>query len=159
MSKKKITGKETEGNSLKDLISQNNVQKLEILKLDLLVWVILFLKILILGNQRTLQLSKVIEALEELDLFGILTTVYVQVTEHNLRNLFLENYCECRKTGKGEATCSDEYCEKEKICQLTRRVIDASLELFLIVKWLQEYHNFSKEFESSLETLRSLFPK
>jgi hypothetical protein len=159
MTRKKYLFKESEEKSLKDLVSQNNVQKLEILKLDLMVWVVVFLKVLILGNTRVSQLEELVRTLQELDLFGLLITLYVQITEHNLRNLFLENFCDCRKNPKNNVACSDEYCEKDKISQLKKRVINASLELFLIIRWLREYHDFQPQFEDSMASLQALFPK
>ena len=60
---------------------------------------------------------------------------------------------------KENCICSDEFCANSKICQLKRRVIHASLELYLILIWLQEYHNFEEKFEDSIPFIKQMFPK
>lgn len=157
--KKKYFQRESESGSLKELVSRNNVQKLEMLKLDLMVWVVLFLRILILGNSDKARLAPVVETLSQLDLFGILVTVYVRVTEPLLREFFLEDFCRCQSSARETSPCSDEYCANGKICQLTRRIVHASLELFLVVSWLREYHDFEADFPDALGLLERHYPK
>jgi hypothetical protein len=123
-----------------------------------MVWIILFLKILILGNRDKVRLNNIINALSSLDLFGILIKIYIRITEENLRNLYLENFCNC-KQGDKNPVCLDEFCENEKICQLTKRVINSSLELYLILTWLQEYHDFQAKFEDSISIIKEIYPK
>lgn len=111
----------------------------------------MFLKILIL-NFSDKDIQEISDILDKTDMYIVLIQIYLQVIEKNLRNLYLENFCQNPCKDQNPSECEDDFCAKQRISQFKKRVIFASFDLYLILKWLKQKKLMTEEetFENAL---------